>query len=270
MTPQVHSPQLMIGNSPAIRGLIAEAEMAGRTDVSVLITGESGVGKELLARLVHGVSVRRLTPMVTINCGGIPDPLLGPELFGHVRESSPDGRTVRRGLLDAAHGGTILLDEIGEMSIRMQTRLLRFLESGETQRIGGAPGIVDVRVISATSRDLYEQTQEGAFRDDLFYRLNVVHLVIPPLRKRREDIGQLLHYCLEEVSQRYQRPACELSPEALAYLMAYPWPGNVSEMKRMAARLSVRRAGRTVSPSDLPSEVLRPGVEGPTVARAGC
>ena len=244
--------------------------MVGNTEASVLITGESGVGKELLARAIHGASARGRMPMMTINCGGIPDALLEPELFGHARGSSPGGSGARRGLLEAAHGGTILLDEIGELSIRMQTRLLRFLESGEIQRIGGAPGIVDVRVISATSRDLYEQTQEGAFRDDLFYRLNVVHLVIPPLRKRREDIGQLLHYCLEEMSQRYQRPACELSPEALAYLMAYPWPGNVSEMKRMAARLSVRRAGRTVSPSDLPSEVLRPGVEGPAVARAGC
>lgn len=260
----------MLGTSPAILGLVAEAGMVGNTEAPVLISGESGVGKELLARVIHGASARSRMPMMTINCGAIPEALLEPELFGHARGSSPGGSGARRGILEAAHGGTVLFDEIGETSGRMQARLLRFLEGGEIQRLGGAPGIVDVRVISATSRDLYEQTREGAFRDDLFYRLNVVHLVIPPLRKRREDIGVLLHHSLEEMSQRYQRPSCELCPEALACLTAYPWPGNVSELKRMAARLSVRCAGRTVSPSDLPSEVLRPGVEGLTVARAGC
>ena len=171
-----------------------------------LITGESGAGKEVLAHLIHQRSHRSRRPMITINCAGVPESLLESELFGHTRGSFTDAHRDRRGLLEMADGGTVLLDEVGDMSMRMQTLLLRFLESGEIQRIGSDQyhTTVDVRVIAATNHDLYERTQQKLFREDLYYRLNVVHLVMPPLRARREDIKLLFEHFLRVMAERYK------------------------------------------------------------------
>src|SRR6187401_1199961 len=187
----------MVGVSAAIRDVEDEVDHAARSDAKVLITGESGVGKEIVARLIHERSGRSRGPLVTINCAGFPDSLLESELFGHVKGSFTDAHRDKRGWLEAANGGTIFMDEVGEMSMRMQALLLRFLETGEIQPVGSLTPrrALDVRIISATNRGLPGQVESGAFRSDLYYRLNVVHLKIPPLRQRRDDILPLtLHF----------------------------------------------------------------------------
>jgi transcriptional regulator with PAS, ATPase and Fis domain len=180
----------LLGNSPSIRELREEVEYAARSDAKILITGESGVGKEILARLIHRRSNRARAALVTINCAGLPDSLLESELFGHVRGSFTGAYRDKAGLLELAHNGTIFMDEVGETSLRMQALLLRFLESGEIQRVGSdrAQARVNVRVIAATNRNLVERIATKEFREDLYYRLNVIHLTVPALRDRREDI----------------------------------------------------------------------------------
>jgi transcriptional regulator with PAS, ATPase and Fis domain len=253
----VHSHDL-VGVSTVIRHLITECESVAGSRSKVLITGESGVGKEVFAQYIHKRSARRSAPMVTINCAGIPESLLESELFGHVRGSFTDAHRDRRGMLEAADHGTMLLDEIGEMGMRMQTLLLRFLETGEIQRVGAdQPGkTLDVRLIAATNRDLWAETRKKTFREDLYYRLNVVHLVVPPLRERREDVKPLLHHFLMLASTLEDRPLPELTSEALAYLESYRWPGNVRELKNVAERLVVGYGGRRVTLKDLPAELV--------------
>jgi transcriptional regulator with GAF, ATPase, and Fis domain len=245
--------RLLLGKNPGLTELIAEAEFIASSDSKVLITGESGVGKELLAHHIHEHSSRAKRPMVTINCAGVPESLLESELFGHTRGSFTDAYRDRRGLLELADGGTILLDEVGEMSLRMQALLLRFLESGEIQRVGSErfKTSVDVRVISATNRDLLERTKQKEFREDLYYRLNVVHLIIPPLRNRREDIRPLCEHYLDVLSKQHRTAPCQMTDEGWAYLEASPWPGNVRELKNVAERLALRFAGRSVTLADL-------------------
>jgi transcriptional regulator with GAF, ATPase, and Fis domain len=187
----------LVGVSDATRAIQQELEYAARSDAKILITGESGVGKEVVARLVHQRSRRSHAPLLTINCAGLPDTLLETELFGHVRGSFTDAYHDKRGLLEAANGGTLFMDEIGEMSLRMQALLLRFLENGEVQRVGAERphAVTDVRLITATNRNLQEAIAGAIFREDLYYRINVVHLRIPPLRERPLDIEPLLdHY----------------------------------------------------------------------------
>ena len=198
--------------------------------------------------------------MITINCAGVPESLLESELFGHTRGSFTDAHRDRRGLLEMADGGTVLLDEVGDMSMRMQTLLLRFLESGEIQRIGSDQyhTTVDVRVIAATNHDLYERTQQKLFREDLYYRLNVVHLVMPPLRARPEDIKLLFEHFLRVMAERYKVAVCMVSPEALAILEGYGWPGNVRELKNVAERVAVRYAGRLLTAAELPPRITNP------------
>src|SRR5689334_11471571 len=188
----------MVGVSAAIRDVEEEVDQAARFDAKVLITGESGVGKEIVARLIHERSARSRGPLVTINCAGFPDSLLESELFGHVKGSFTDAHRDKRGWLEAAHGGTIFMDEVGEMSLRMQAMLLRFLETGEIQRVGSDRPLpaLDVRVIAATHRNLAQHVADKTFREDLFYRLNVIHIEVPPLRERREDIPLLLAHFL--------------------------------------------------------------------------
>jgi transcriptional regulator with GAF, ATPase, and Fis domain len=180
-------PVVMVGVSPAVRGIEEEVHHAARTDAKVLITGESGVGKEIVAKLIHQRSNRGRGPLVTINCAGFPDSLLETELFGHVKGSFTDAYRDKRGWLEMAHGGTIFMDEVGEMSLRMQALLLRFLETGEIQRVGSDRRLpaLDVRVITATHRRLLDRIADQSFREDLYYRLNVIHVVVPPLRDRR-------------------------------------------------------------------------------------
>ncbi len=248
----------LVAASSITKRLVEDCQLAASTRSKVLITGESGVGKEVFANLIHTHSPRKSSPMVTINCAGVPETLLESELFGHVRGSFTDAHRDRRGLLELAHGGTIMLDEIGEMSMRMQTLLLRFLETGEIQRVGSdqAQRVVDVRLIAATNRDLLEETKKKTIREDLYYRLAVVHVVIPPLRDRREDISPLLDLYLRRASAAEGRPAPVLTPEAREFLVGYRWPGNVRELKNVVERLMVRFSGSPVAVSDLPEELF--------------
>ncbi len=254
-------PQHVVGASSVIRSVVAECDAIAGSRSKVLITGESGVGKEVFARYIHSRSLRSNAPMVTINCAGVPESLLESELFGHVRGSFTDAHRDRRGILDAAHRGTVLLDEIGEMGMRMQTLLLRFLETGEIQRVGAdqPEKALDVRLIAATNRDLWTETKKKTFREDLYYRLNVVHLIVPPLRDRRDDIQPLLGHFLKQASRVENRPVPELSSEASTFLERYHWPGNVRELKNVAERLVIGFAGRLLTLEDLPPEVLAGG-----------
>ena len=247
----------MIGNSAAMQGVRAEITYAARSDAKVLITGESGVGKEVVARLVHEQSRRRNAPLVTMNCAGIPDTLLESELFGHVKGSFTDASRDKRGWLELAHKGTVFMDEVGEMSLRMQALLLRFLETGEIQRVGSErpQAALDVRVISATNRRLLEQVGDKSFREDLYYRLNVIHIEVPPLRDRRDDIPLLVHYFLSKFSEQHRMPVPQLTGEPLQQLEAYHWPGNVRELKNVAERLVLRSRDGRIAVDDLPREV---------------
>jgi transcriptional regulator with PAS, ATPase and Fis domain len=259
--PASNAPESLLGISPAIRTIELEIEYAARSDSKVLITGESGVGKEVIARLIHQRSRRALTPLVTVNCAGIPDSLLESALFGHMRGSFTGAYRDHLGLLEMANGGTIFLDEIGEMSLRMQALLLRFLENGEIQRVGSQriQTRVDVRVIAATNRNLFDRMTSKEFREDLYYRLNVVHINIPPLRARREDIPVFLLYFLHVYADRHGVPPPEVAPDALARLVAYDWPGNVRELKNAVERLIVRTHSNIITVNELRTEVQRCG-----------
>jgi transcriptional regulator with PAS, ATPase and Fis domain len=248
----------LIGDSPALRALHAEITDAASSDAKVLITGESGVGKEIVAHMIHAGSARSASSLVTLNCAGVPDSLLESEVFGHVRGSFTGAYRDRAGHLEMAHRGTIFLDEIGEMSLRMQALLLRFLESGEIQRVGGEHGSsrLDVRVIAATNRNLPEQTALGAFRLDLYYRLNVIHLHIPPLRERREDIPLLIQHFLNVYCERYGVAVPPLDDAVMRRFLEYHWPGNVRELKNVAERLALRWRSGSVAFADLPPELL--------------
>jgi len=264
-----HFPDRLIGTSTAIRTLREEVSCAARSDAKVLITGESGVGKEVAARLIHQQSGRRQGPFVAINCAGVPETLLESELFGHTRGSFTGAYRDRPGVLESAHRGSIFLDEIGEMSLRMQGLLLRFLETGEIQRIGAqrAVAAVDGRVITATNRDLAQGIEAKTFREDLFYRLNVIYIAVPPLRDRREDIAQLFDSFLIAYAERYRIEVPRLSPEAVGHLMAYDWPGNVRELRNVAERLAVRSQSLTITPDELPREITLPRSAGPALPR---
>jgi len=247
----------LLGNSPAIRAIDQEAEYAALTDAKVLITGPSGVGKEVVARLIHQRSGRSKAPLATINCAGLPDSLLESELFGHVRGSFTDAYRDKPGWFEQAHRGTIFMDEVGEMSLRMQAVLLLFLESGEIQRVGSSRPVatVDVRIIAATNRLLTDRIAAGEFRADLYYRLNVIHLPIPPLTERREDIPTLLEHFFRLYSNLHRIQVPEIRPEAMELLQQYDWPGNVREIKNIVERLVVRRRSAVITRADLPTEV---------------
>jgi DNA-binding NtrC family response regulator len=248
----------MLGVSAAIRGVEEEIEHAARSGAKVLITGESGVGKEVVARLIHVRGARRNAPLVPINCAGIPDSLLESELFGHMKGSFTDAHRDKAGWLERAHGGTVFMDEIGEMSLRMQALLLRFLETGELQRVGAdrqAPN-VDVRVIAATHRRLINLVAEKTFREDLYYRLNVIHIEVPPLRDRREDIVILLNHFFATIGEAYSLPCPEVSREAMKLLTDYNWPGNVRELRNVAERLILRCSTGRVDVDALSREIV--------------
>jgi transcriptional regulator with GAF, ATPase, and Fis domain len=249
----------LVGKSEAIRLIEAEAECAARSDAKVLVTGETGVGKEVVARLIHHRSARASAALVTLNCAGLPDSLLESELFGHVRGSFTGAYRDKPGLLEMAPNGTLFLDEVGEMSTRMQVVLLRFLESGEIQRVGAdrSHARVNVRVITATNRDLLAQIAAGAFREDLYFRLNVIHVPIPPLRERAEDIPLLIHHFLQSYRSVHRTAAADVSLEAMAALVAYRWPGNVRELKNVVERMVLKAQGHVIGLSDLPVEVTR-------------
>jgi transcriptional regulator with PAS, ATPase and Fis domain len=251
-----HRDEQLVGTSVAVRTVLEDIGYAAGTDAKVLITGESGVGKEIVAHRLHGTSRRSQAPFITLNCAGVPESLLESELFGHTRGSFTGAFRDRSGVLELAHGGTLFMDEVGEMSLRMQALLLRFLETGEIQRVGADQRhtTVNVRLVTATNRDLLQQIRAGAFREDLYYRLNVIHISIPALRERKEDVPLLVQHFLEHYGRLYGVPVPELPPDLMQALLAYHWPGNVRELRNMVERLLVRKPNRQLTAADLPVE----------------
>jgi len=249
-------PVALLGESPAIVALRREIHEAARTTAKVLILGETGAGKEVASQLIHRHSARQGRAFVALNCSGIPETLLESELFGHTRGSFTGAYRDKPGLVRQAEGGTLFLDELGEMSLRMQAVLLRFTETGEVQPVGAdrPAGRSDVRLITATNRDLRAQIGDGKFREDLYYRLNVIQLRIPPVRERASDIPLLLQHFLEQASIAHHLPCPRLSADAEAAFQAYPWPGNVRELKNITERLVVRDVRRPITRDDLPIE----------------
>jgi transcriptional regulator with GAF, ATPase, and Fis domain len=247
----------LTGCSAEVTALEQEIDRVARSDAKVLITGESGVGKEIVARAIHSRGPRANHVFAPVNCAGLPETLLESELFGHVKGSFTGAYRDKPGKLETAHMGTIFLDEVGEMTLRMQGLLLRFLETGELQKVGadGSGRIVNVRVIAATNRDLREMIKQGAFREDLFYRLNVIHIVVPPLRDRREDIPVLVHQFLTQFSAASRSGITGVSPEAMKSLTEYSWPGNVRELENVIERLVVTVTGPTIELEHLSSEI---------------
>jgi transcriptional regulator with PAS, ATPase and Fis domain len=247
----------LIGTSLPVLDLKAEIERIARSDAKVLVTGESGTGKELVALAIHVGSPRADKPFVTVNCAGLPETLLESELFGHVKGSFTGAYRDKQGKLESADKGTVFLDEIGEMTARLQGLLLRFLETGELQKVGSdhALASVNVRVIAATNRNLPEMIAQGTFREDLYYRLNVIHLIVPPLRERKDDIPILADHFLQHFTRNGMYPAKTMSPEAMGALMEHNWPGNIRELENVIERLVVTGQNEIISPEDLPIEI---------------
>ena len=249
-------PQL-VGVSRQIVELRQEIERVARSDAKILITGESGVGKEVVASCIHGNSPRAGQSFIAVNCGGLPETLLESELFGHVRGSFTGAYRDKPGKLELAHDGTVFLDEIGEMTLRMQGLLLRFLETGELQKVGADGGgrVVNVRVIAATNRNLRDLIAQGAFREDLFYRLNVIHLDLAPLRERREDIPVLIDHFLQLFIRESGCVVKSLSPEAMTVMTRYSWPGNVRQLVNVIERVAITCRESVATGDDLPADV---------------
>jgi transcriptional regulator with GAF, ATPase, and Fis domain len=247
----------LVGSSEPISHLRKELERVARADAKVLITGESGTGKEVVARQLYALSSRAHRAFVPVNCAGLPETLLESELFGHVKGSFTGAFRDKPGKLEVADEGIIFLDEVGEMTLRMQGLLLRFLETGEIQKVGAerTGSRVNVRTITATNRNLREMVASGEFREDLFYRLNVIHLIVPPLRERREDVPELANHFLSRFAKPEVSSARAISADAMAMLTAYRWPGNVRELQNIIERALVKCRTEIIEPSDLPPEV---------------
>ena len=247
---------LLVGEHPLIAKIRAVVLRVARTDATALITGESGTGKELVARELHGLGSRAGEAFVAVNCAALPSELLESELFGHARGSFTGAVTARKGMFQLAHGGTIFLDEIGEMPLVLQAKLLRVLQERVIWPVGTEHSIpVNVRIVAATNKDLRTQIQTHAFREDLFYRLQVVPIHLPPLRARRSDIPLLVNYFLDKANQRYQRQV-QLTTEAIVWLWEYDWPGNVREVENLAEQLVILASGNQISPEDLPAHIV--------------
>ena len=241
----------IIGGTPRMREIFATVSLVAKTDVTVLVEGESGTGKELLAHAIHHKSRRRNAPFVAINCGAIPETLLESELFGHEKGAYTGAHIQRKGKLEQADSGTVFLDEIGEMSLPLQVKLLRFLQERQIERLGGQQPIhVDTRVIAATNKELKTEIAAGRFREDLYFRLSVVTITLPPLRERGEDIGMLANAFLRQNCQQYRR-RLQFSPDALTAIARHPWPGNIRELQNAIQRASILARGRFIEASDL-------------------
>jgi len=247
----VHRHGEIIGESEGIRKVLEEVERVGGTDMTVLVLGETGTGKELVARLVHEKSGRRERPLVKVNCSALPAELIESELFGHERGAFTGAVAKQVGRFELADGGTIFLDEVGELPLRLQAKLLTVLQEGEFERLGSGKTVkVDVRVIAATNRNLSEAVQRGRFRSDLYYRLNVYPIEIPPLREHREDIGLLAEVFLQEAGQRLGKGFGKIPDEVIEALQGYSWPGNVRELENVIGRAAVTSTGLTLQLPD--------------------
>jgi two-component system, NtrC family, nitrogen regulation response regulator NtrX len=249
---RVDRPIMMIGESYAMRQLREQVAMAAPTNGRVLIYGENGTGKELVARTIHRMSRRRAGAFVEVNCAAIPEELIESELFGHVKGAFTGAVADRRGKFEAAHGGTLFLDEIGDMSLKTQAKVLRVLQEQVTEPVGGTSRVhVDVRVLAATNKDLPAEIRAGRFRDDLYFRLNVIPVFVPPLRERQSDVHLLAEHFIAEFARAYGRRAKTLDPVASARLGAYRWPGNVRELRNVIERLVIMTPGDTIGERDL-------------------
>ncbi|MBU1003434.1 MAG: sigma-54 dependent transcriptional regulator [Proteobacteria bacterium] len=246
----------IIGRSKAMRGVLTMVDKAAPSRSTVLIQGESGTGKELVARAIHFASPRKDEPFVSVNCMALNPGVLESELFGHEKGSFTGAVASRRGRFELAHGGTLFLDEIGELSAALQVKLLRVLQERRFERVGGSTEIeVDIRIVAATNADLMQAVENGTFREDLFYRLNVVQIHMPPLRERREDIPVLAVHFLDKYAKENDSKITGFSAEALDYLATYDWPGNVRQLQNVVERCVVLTGGETISVEDLPGEV---------------
>lgn len=249
----------ILTNSPAMMDICKDTAKIALSQASVLISGESGTGKELIARAIHYNSRRAKGPFIKVNCAALPESLLESELFGHEKGAFTGAQTLRQGLFERANEGTLLLDEIGEMPLVLQAKLLRILQEREFERIGGHQTIkVDIRIIAATNRDLQAMVKEGTFREDLFYRLNVIHLILPPLRDRREDISLLANHFLQKFSSENQRDIIDIDPMAMSLLTAWSWPGNIRELSNVIERAVVMNSGPIIFSEDLPPQIRQP------------
>ncbi len=248
----------IVGNSPAILSLKEQMKIVAPTNGWVLITGENGTGKELVARGIHQMSLRADKPFVEVNCAAIPEELIESELFGHEKGAFTGALTRKRGKFDLANEGTIFLDEIADMSLKTQAKILRILQEQRFERVGGTEMIfVDVRVIAATNRDLKEEIQKGRFREDLFYRLNVIPLHVPPLRERKSDIPLLVEHFLEEFCRENHKERKKITAEAMDLLISYSWPGNVRELKNIVERMVIMTRGSVIEAKDVPEPVQK-------------
>ncbi|MDL2316632.1 sigma-54 dependent transcriptional regulator [Desulfovibrio sp. OttesenSCG-928-A18] len=246
----------IIGKSKGIRNVLDLVDKAAPTKSNVLISGESGTGKELVARAIHFASPRKDGPFITVNCMALNPGVLESELFGHEKGSFTGAVAMRRGRFELANNGTLFLDEIGELSPDMQVKLLRVLQERKFERVGGSEEIeVDIRVVTATNKDLPHEVEKGAFREDLYYRLNVVHILLPPLRERREDIPLLVAHFVDKIAVENHLQRKIVHPEALDYLSGYEWPGNIRQLENIVERCMVMVAGDSIGVADLPPEV---------------
>ncbi|QXF35010.1 RNA polymerase subunit sigma-54 [Photorhabdus luminescens] len=247
----------ILTNSPKMMALCCDTAKIARSHARVLITGESGTGKELIAKAIHYNSSRAKGPFIKINCGALPESLLESELFGHEKGAFTGAQIQRQGLFERANQGTLLLDEVGEMPLNLQAKLLRVLQEKEFERLGGSQTIkTDIRLIAATNRDLAVMVEQGEFRRDLFYRLNVIHLSPPPLRERPEDIVLLAYHFLQKFSAENNKEIIELDASTLSILAEYHWPGNVRELSNALERAVIMSTGRVIFPDDLPAHLL--------------
>ncbi|HWV37842.1 MAG TPA: sigma-54 dependent transcriptional regulator [Vulgatibacter sp.] len=259
-------PARIVGESPRMQEIYRIVEKVADTPSTVLITGESGTGKELIAQALHRGSSRHTQPLIKINCAAIPKDLMESELFGYERGAFTGAVTSKPGRFELADGGTLFLDEIGEISIEMQVKLLRALQESEFERVGGVKTIkVDVRLIAATNRDLQKEIQAGRFREELYYRLNVVPVALPPLRERRDDIPLLVEFFLDKYNRRLNKRIAKLSPAALEMLQNHPWPGNIRELENLMERTVLFADGPVVGVSDLPESLRAPQAGVPSI-----
>jgi len=245
----------IIGDAPAMKRLLQRVEKVAASEASVLISGESGTGKEVIAKALHRGSSRSREPFIAVNCAAIPKDLIESELFGHIKGSFTGAVNDRKGKFSLADGGTLFLDEIGELPVDLQPKLLRALQEQQIEPVGGVPEQVDVRVIAATNRNLEEAMVAGSFREDLYYRLAVVPLEIPPLRERREDIPRLLEFCLK---RQQQSAGVSFSERVISYLQSYHWPGNVRELENVVEQMLILRTSDFLDLVDLPERIGRP------------
>jgi len=255
----------MLGESAEFLSVIRSARIVAATDVTVLIEGDTGTGKELLARAVHDASGRAAQPFITINCAALPETIVESELFGHRRGAFTGAVDNQAGYIKQAEGGTLFLDEIGELPLGIQAKLLRFIEYGECQRVGESqPQQVDVRIIAASNRDLQQQARDGAFRDDLYYRLKIVPLELPSLRQRQGDIRLLAQYFVDSIARQHELAPPRLDKSALARMQAYHWPGNIRELRNLCERLVVLLPGQHIGAANLPADLqTEPGSSSP-------